>query len=98
MAARGAESKEIIIQKILETFDNSFKFDKEIRIPMEENGEIVEIKVTLTCAKTNVRNDVSTLEDNQSTEVTKQTAEKNLVEPTEEEKQRVADLISKLGL
>ena len=52
--ARGAESKELITQKILETFEGSFKYDKEIRIPMLENGEIVQVKVTLTAAKVNV--------------------------------------------
>ena len=39
MAARGAESKAKIIEKILTTFENSFQYDKEVRIPMYENGE-----------------------------------------------------------
>ena len=52
--ARGAASKEIITSKIMEVFPNSFVFDKEIRIPIEEDGEIVQIKVKLTAAKTNV--------------------------------------------
>ena len=52
--AKGALAKENIINKILETFEGAFKYDKEIRIPMMENGEEVQIKVALTCAKTNV--------------------------------------------
>jgi len=54
MAARGAESKEKITQKILETFPGSFIYEKEIRVPVMENGEQVQIKVVLTCAKVNV--------------------------------------------
>lgn len=50
--ARGAESKEKIFQKMLEVFSGSFMADaKTLRIPMEENGEVVEIKVALTAAK-----------------------------------------------
>lgn len=54
--ARGTESKSVITKKILETFEGSFLYNdgKEIRIPLKEDGEIVQIKVTLTCAKTNV--------------------------------------------
>ena len=53
MAARGAWSKEQVWNKILETFPGSFVNEKEIRIPMIENGDRIEIKVTLTAAKTN---------------------------------------------
>ena len=49
--AKGQISKDIIAKKLLETFEGSFKNDKEIRVPMTENGEIVEIKITLTAAK-----------------------------------------------
>ena len=52
MAVRGATEKEIITNKILETFEGSFVYNcgKEIRIPIGE----VQIKVALTCAKENV--------------------------------------------
>ena len=60
--ARGTESKSYITKKILETFEGSFLYNdgKEIRIPLKEDGEIVQIKVTLTCAKTNVSTEDST--------------------------------------
>ena len=54
--ARGAQAKAEITQKILECFENSFTYDKEIRIPVMENGELVQIKCVLTCAKINVEN------------------------------------------
>ena len=52
--AKGASSKAYIEEKLLSTFDNSFIYGKEIRIPLIEDGSEVQIKITLTCAKTNV--------------------------------------------
>lgn len=50
--ARGTEAKQRVFQKILEIFPGSFmQDDKILRIVEEENGEVVEIKVTLTAAK-----------------------------------------------
>ena len=93
MAAKGSESKEIIIKKILDSFPNSFLYGKEIRIPMDEDGERVEIKVTLTCAKVNVGGGEPAQET--STEVS---ASPISSIPTEEEKRNVADLLAKLGI
>ena len=43
MAAKGTEAKKIIMNKILESFPNSFLYNdgKEIRINIQENGEVV---------------------------------------------------------
>ena len=60
MAARGSESKNVITAKLLETFAGSFIYDKNIIIPMIENGESLQIKIVLTCAKTNVSTEDST--------------------------------------
>ena len=48
--ARGAEEKQIVIDKIKEVFPEAFEYDKTIRIPIGD----VQIKVALTCAKDNV--------------------------------------------
>lgn len=105
MAARGSEAKEFITKKLLETFDGSFLYNngKEIRIPVTENGENLQIKIALTCAKTNVERGedtalpgttkVGAIESNQNT---LQSA--TVAEPTEEEKRNVSELITKLGL
>ena len=45
--AKGQESKNIVAQKILATFENSFQYEKEIRIPVMENGEEVQKLVKL---------------------------------------------------
>ena len=97
MAARGSESKEKVTQMILNTFPSAFKYEKEIRIPMMENGEEVQIKVTLTAAKTNVENGEVSLPTTNSV-ITKSDEVKVPVEPTEEEKQNVANLLNLLGL
>jgi hypothetical protein len=99
--ARGAESKEIIKSKILETFEGSFAYDKEIRIPIMENGELVQIKVTLTAAKTNVDNggDTTMPGETVTTATPKPVAKTATVaEPTAEEKANVQALLEKLGL
>ena len=52
--AKGQIAKDTITKCILKVFEGSFVNDKEIRIPFMENGELVQIKVALTCAKVNV--------------------------------------------
>ena len=101
MAVKGTESKTIIFTKLQEVFPNSFWEDenKILRIPLDENGAKVEIKVTLTAAK-NLLGD-STLESAFNKEVINNTnapEETKSIEPTEEEKENVAKLIASLGL
>lgn len=105
MAARGSEAKEKIIQNILTTFPGAFKYDKEIRIPMVENGETIQIKVTLTAAKTNVAVGADeAMPGTPTKEVVLATpnnpiiATKDPIEPTEEEKQNLQNYLNMLGL
>ena len=95
--ARGSIAKEEIIQKILKDFDGSFVNDKEIRIPWVENGETLQIKVALTCAKVNIAapGSIETAED------TNTPAPLTIDEApvlTQQEKDKVNDLINRLGL
>lgn len=91
--AKGSASKEIIFAKMQEVFAGSFMADaKTLRIPMEEDGQIVEIKVTLTAAKdvlgsapTPVKLDVA------------QGGGDTATAPSEEEKRRVESMIRALG-
>lgn len=88
MAAKGAIAKQEITDKILFMFKDSFIHDgKEIRIPMTENGENIEIKITLTCAKQNVKG------LNAATAAIKNT---NTSEPSEEEKKTISNIVSQL--
>lgn len=103
--ARGAVAKEEIFARILETFEGSFMYNngKELRIPWNEGGNEVQIKVALTCAKDNVSPTGETVE--KSAAVAQETGEfmnfpapKKRAEITEEEKQNVNDLLKALGL
>ena len=94
--AKGSIAKEDITNQILKAFDGSFIYGKEIRIPYVENGVPVQIKVTLTCAKENVDAGADAALPGSAT-VTN-TVVDNVTEITEQEKNEVNDLISKLGL
>lgn len=101
--ARGAEAKSKVQKQILEAFPGSFLYNdgKEIRIPMPEGAEVVQIKVTLTCAKENVEigADAAIPGDFPAPKMTAPTPERTEpVQPTEWEKQKVADLLKTLGL
>jgi hypothetical protein len=94
--ARGTESKEIITRKILETFENSFKYDKEIRIPIVENGELIQIKVTLTAAKVNVENGGDTAVPVAGNASTVNSSDNLMI--TEQEKEDTMKLLQSLNL
>lgn len=107
--AKGSTSKLEITRKILENFEGSFLFNegKEIRIPCKEDGEDIQIKITLTAAKTNVApgDDVALPEapkkpDINSTSMKNSAFSAETVEiaPTEKEKANVRSLLESLGL
>ena len=101
MAARGSESKNIITAKLLETFAGSFIYDKNVIIPMVENGESLQIKIALTCAKTNVESGMDTAIPGATTATTvtpKVMDTHGVAEVTEEEKQNVLKAMAALGL
>ena len=103
--AKGTESKSLVIKKILEIFPNSFLYnnDKEIRIPLTEQGEQVEIKVVLSCAKTPVR-EAAALDWSRSSSTTPAAgsipAPSEIAQPqiSEEDRRKVQELMAKLGL
>lgn len=103
MAAKGALAKEEVMNKILAAFPGSFKYEKEIRIPMMENGEPLQIKVTLTAAKNMVDagGDVAMPGDQSGAFAAAPAQLKQdavMAEPTAEEKQNVKNLMTMLGL
>lgn len=95
--AKGAESKAKLIEKLKEIYPDAFEYGKEFRIPMMEDGQRVEIKVALTCAKTNVGGDDASVESGvQTLDFSNETPAN--IEPSAEEKQNIAELMSRLGL
>lgn len=105
MSARGSILKQEVATKILAAFLGSFLYNdgKEIRINGTENGENLQIKVTLTCAKVAVEGGEDTVlpGENIKTTSTAQvvtTSEKIPQEPTNEEKERLKTLLNQLGM
>lgn len=105
MAIKGTESKTRVLNKILETFPDAFLYnnDKEIRIPFTEQGDQVEIKVVLSCAKTPVRE--TAVLDWSGSSSTAPAAEpipapSEVAPPqiSEEDRRKVQELMAKLGL
>lgn len=88
--ARGSQAKQEILEKLKETFPNSFMEDAKIlRIPWQENGETVEIKIQMTAAKN--------LLGGEQTKPTAPKSKVNLVAPSAEEKAEVEAMIRALG-
>ena len=96
MAAKGTESKGIIFNKLKEIYPNSFWEDenKILRIPMNEGGNPIEIKVTLTAAK----NILGSGAVESAFPTTSEPVVEKPVEMTEEEKENVATLLASLNL
>ena len=96
MAAKGTESKCIIFNKLKEIYPNSFWEDenKILRIPMNEGGNPIEIKVTLTAAK----NILGSGAVESAFPTTSEPVVEKPVEMTEEEKENVATLLASLNL
>ena len=94
--AKGSIAKEAITQKILEVFEGAFVYGKEIRVPFNEEGNPVEIKLTLTCAKENVGgNSAFVVTESQASPAAPASI---IAAPTEQEKANIANLMERLGL
>jgi len=105
MAAKGSILKQEVASKILAAFPGSFLYNdgKEIRINGIEDGQKLQIKVTLTCAKVAVEGGDDIVLPGEKTAATADvkpigTNEKIPQEPTAEEKERLTTLLNKLGL
>lgn len=94
MAARGAEVKEKLTNVLTKLFPASFMDGKILRIPMKENGEIVEIKVTLTAAKDVLGG--ASVDTFTSNSVTPVYAAYDI--PTDEEIEEVKKYLSSMGM
>lgn len=101
--AKGQQLKKEIQERILQIFPQSFLYNdgKEIRICGTENGESLQIKCVLTCAKENVEcgADVAIPGDFPAPPTAAVTPERTEpIKPTDEEKQAVNQLLRSLGL
>lgn len=109
--AKGNIAKLDTYKKLMEVFPGSFMYNggKELRIPVVEEGELLQLKLVLTAAKTAVTcgEDVAlpgelttppiVVEDT-SVELPWDEVPKQPTQVTDEEKASVQDLMAKLGL
>jgi hypothetical protein len=105
--ARGAEAKANVVKKLQEAFGADFvgEYDKKVYVWSKENGEKIQIAISMTCPKTPVGAvNPASLDfggdldfENMGAPVVAQ-ANFEPAEISEEEKQTVADLMAKLGL
>lgn len=104
--AKGAIAKENVAKKIAAAFGADFvgEFDKKLYVWAEENGEKVQIAISMTCPKNPVGNidfsaepgDSLNFEDMSAGPVAGGNATK--AEVTDEEKKNIAELMARLGL
>lgn len=111
MALKGSKAKEELTQELLNYFgDKAFKYEKEIRVNLMEDGLPVQIKIALTAAKVAVeKNGDAALPgeniviDSQATPTmtfgtNMEEAKGSPIPPTTEEKKTISELLAKLGL
>lgn len=109
--AKGQIFKAEVLKRIVDVFgDDAFLYNdgKELRINGQEDGEEVQIKVTLTAAKTPVipgsdteiptSKCVETITNKAFEENNKVQPTATFVQPTEEEKKNLQEMLSRLGL
>ncbi len=103
--AKGAIGKQNVINKIKQAFGADFigEYDKKIYVWTTENGERIQIAMSLTCPKTQVSvadtpvtGDFNFEDDAPNVVVAAGTYQP--ADITSEERERVNDLIKKLGL
>lgn len=90
---RGQKVKQEIFKKIQEIFPNSFMDNKDLRINMMEDGELVQIKLTLTASKTIVQNDGGSAKEAPAAKE----VNISLTAPTDAEKADIEAMIRALG-
>ena len=100
MAARGAEEKQIVIDKILEIFPDAFIYGKDIRVPVGE----VQIKIGFTCAKDNVEPGEDQVIPGAKVAIKegaepafKPATKEEIVEPTKEELDTVSNMMAAMA-
>jgi hypothetical protein len=103
--ARGTIAKNNVINKIKQAFGADFigEYDKKIYVYSQENGERIQIALSLTCPKAQVAvadapatGDFNFEDDAPSTVVA--TGAFQPADITPEERERINDLMKKLGL
>lgn len=106
--AKGAIAKDAVTKKIAAAFGSNYigEYDKKIYVQAPENGEMVQIAISLTCPKNPIALNATmqttgdfNFEDDAP--VTYTTGAATSAEPMEisaEERKNIADMMARLGL
>lgn len=106
MAARGTEAKAKVIEKIKEAFGQDYigEYDKKIYLVSSENGEKVQVAISLTCPKVPVATSDAVIDysrgrdfESMGTAIVAPEVETK-AEVTDEELATVQELMARLGL
>lgn len=103
---KGTIAKQQVINKIQSVFGKDFigEYDKKIFVWGQENGERVQIAISLTCPKVPVEISSAPItgdfnfEDDAPSNVVVAAGAYQPAEITDDERERVVDLMKKLGL
>ena len=99
--AKGAVAKENAAKKMAEVFGSNWigEYDKKYYIWSEENGEKVQIAISMTCPKTPIGEAGAVTDSNiLNFEDSVASGEGVKIDITPDEKKNVADLMARLGL
>lgn len=99
--AKGAVAKENAAKKMAEVFGSNWigEYDKKYYIWSEENGEKVQIAISMTCPKTPIGEAGAVTDSNVlNFEDSAASGESAKVDITPDEKKNIADLMARLGL
>ena len=106
--ARGAVAKQLVIKKIAEAFGNDYigEFDKKFYVWANENGERVQIAISMTCPKTPIEIAKNVVEDDSDWDFSDDGPKVSAVavtnaapaEITEQEVQNIEEMMKRLGL
>lgn len=99
--AKGAVAKENAAKKMAEVFGSNWigEYDKKYYIWSEENGEKVQIAISMTCPKTPIGEAGAVTDSNVlNFEDSVTSGEGAKVDITPDEKKNIADLMARLGL
>lgn len=106
--AKGQQAKSEVMQAILECFGGkAFIYEKDVRVNWVEDGQPIQIKISLTASKVAVERGADVAlpaaapaqrADRIDFESGVPTPTATITEPTAEEKVRIKELMQKLGL
>ena len=108
MAAKGTIAKENVAKAIANAFGSNYlgEYDKKYYVWSEENGEKVQVAISMTCPKTPIGNENFRFEssgdsldfEKMSIEPITSSNTHHSVEISDDERKNIADLMARLGL